>query len=306
MKDYEALIIGGGPAGITAALYLLRAGINIGWVEMLAPGGQVLMTEEIENYPGFPQGIKGYELIDKLTAHLESFDFDKIRDEVVAIEALPSKHKVKLSESEVTAKTIIICTGAKWKHLGIPGEDRLTGRGVSYCAVCDGNFFKNQDVACIGGGDTALEESLYLAKLVKKIYLIHRRDAFRGAKVYQDKVLKNPKIEVLYDTIATEFKGDTDLDGINIKNVKSGDESFLDVNGAFVFIGLDPAGGFYPQEIETDAIGFIKTDAEMMTNVPGIFAAGDIRSKNCRQVSTAVGDGATAAYNAQFYLEQNS
>ncbi|RQD64554.1 MAG: thioredoxin-disulfide reductase [Desulfonatronovibrio sp. MSAO_Bac4] len=306
MKDYESLIIGGGPAGITAALYLLRAGINIGWVEKLAPGGQVLMTEDIENYPGFPEGIKGYELIDKLTAHLDPFDFDKIRDEVVGIEAHPSTHKVKLSEREVTAKTVIICTGAKWKHLGIPGEDRLMGRGVSYCALCDGNFFRNQDVACIGGGDTALEESLYLSKLVRKIYLIHRRDAFRGAKVYQDKVLNNPKIEVLYDTIATEFKGDTDLEGISLKNVKTQDESFLNVNGAFVFIGLNPAGGFYPKEMETDSLGFIKTDPEMMTNVPGIFAAGDIRSKHCRQVSTAVGDGATAAYSAQFYLEQNS
>lgn len=306
MKDYEALIIGGGPAGITAALYLLRAGINIGWVEKLAPGGQVLMTEEIENYPGFPEGIKGYELIDKLTAHLDPFDFDKIRDEVVEIQAQSSKHKIKLTESEVTAKTVIICTGANWKHLDIPGEDRLTGRGVSYCAVCDGNFFRNQDVACIGGGDTALEESLYLSKLVRKIYLIHRRDAFRGAKIYQDKVFNNPKIEILYNTIATEFKGDTDLQGINLKNVKTNEESFLDVNGAFIFIGLKPAGGFYPQEMETDALGFIKTDAEMMTSIPGIFAAGDIRSKHCRQVSTAVGDGATAAYNAQFYLEKNS
>ncbi len=305
MKEYESLIIGGGPAGITAALYLLRAGIQTGWVERLAPGGQVLLTEAIDNYPGFPKGIKGYELIDNFTAHLESFEFDKIRDEVLAIESRNGHYLVSTSESQVSARTLIICSGAKWRKLGIPGENKFSGRGVSYCAVCDGNFFRGQEVACIGGGDTALEESLYLSKLVKKIYLIHRRDAFRGVKLYQDKVLNDPKIEVIYDTVAREFVGDSQLTGINLENVKTGSKSLLNVNGAFVFIGLDPAGGFFPPELEMDSQGFIKTDSEMLTNLPGIFAAGDIRSKRCRQVSTAVGDGATAAFNAQLFLEQN-
>ncbi len=305
MKEYESLIIGGGPAGITAALYLLRAGIQTGWVERLAPGGQVLLTEAIDNYPGFPKGIKGYELIDNFTAHLESFEFDKIRDEVLAIESRNGHYLVSMSESQVSARTLIICSGAKWRKLGIPGENKFSGRGVSYCAVCDGNFFRGQEVACIGGGDTALEESLYLSKLVKKIYLIHRRDAFRGVKLYQDKVLNDPKIEVIYDTVAREFVGDSQLTGINLENVKTGSKSLLNVNGAFVFIGLDPAGGFFPPELEMDSQGFIKTDSEMLTNLPGIFAAGDIRSKRCRQVSTAVGDGATAAFNAQLFLEQN-
>ncbi len=306
MKEYESVIIGGGPAGITAALYLLRAGINIGWVEKLAPGGQVLLTEVIDNYPGFPEGIKGYELIDKFNAHLDGFEFDRIRDEAVATTSSQGKHIVRLSEGEIAARTLIICTGAKWRKLGIPGENKYSGRGVSYCAVCDGNFFKGQEVACIGGGDTALEESLYLSKLVKKIYLIHRRDAFRGVKLYQDKVLSNPKIEVIYDTIPLEFVGDQDLTGIKLKNVKTGSGSLLNVDGAFIFIGLDPAGGFFPEGLETDARGFVKTDQEMVTSIPGIFAAGDIRSKHCRQVSTAVGDGAAAAYNAQAYLEELS
>ncbi len=305
MKEYESLIIGGGPSGITAALYLLRAGIKIGWVEKLAPGGQVLLTEAIDNYPGFPQGIKGYELIDKFTAHLDQFEFDKIRDEALEIKDRQDKYLVRFSESEVAARTLIICTGAQWRKLGVPGENKYSGRGVSYCAVCDGNFFRGQEVACIGGGDTALEESLYLSKLVSKIYLIHRRDAFRGARLYQDKVLKDPKIEVIYNTIATEFVGDTDLTGIKLKDVKTGSQSLLNINGAFVFIGLDPAGGFFPADLETDSQGFIKTDHEMVTSMPGVFAAGDIRSKYCRQVSTAVGDGATAAYNAQAYLEKN-
>jgi thioredoxin reductase (NADPH) len=305
MKEYESAIIGGGPSGITAALYLLRAGIKTAWVEKLAPGGQVLLTEAIDNYPGFPQGIKGYELIDKFTAHLDQFEFDKIRDEAVEIKAEPGKNVLRLSEKAIMAKTLIICTGAKWRKLGVPGENKYSGRGVSYCAVCDGNFFRGQDVACIGGGDTALEESLYLSKLVNKIYLIHRRDAFRGAKIYQDKVLNDPKIEVIYDTIATDFVGEEILTGVNLKNVKTGSRSSLNINGVFIFVGLDPAGGFFPSDLETDSHGFIKTDQEMRTNLPGIFAAGDIRSKFCRQVSSAVGDGATAAYNAQVYLEQN-
>ena len=306
MKEYESVIIGGGPAGITAALYLLRAGINVGWVEKLAPGGQVLLTETIDNYPGFPQGIHGFELIDKFTAHLDPFQFDKYRDEVLEIKTLQGKYLVRMAENQLTAKTLILSPGAEWRKLGVPGENKYSGRGVSYCAVCDGNFFKGQEVACIGGGDTALEESLYLSKLVKKIYLIHRRDAFRGAKYYQDKVLSDPKIHVIYDTVAEAFVGGELLTGIKLRNVKTDTESLLEVNGAFIFIGLDPAGGFFPPELETDPQGFIKTDQEMFTNLPGIFAAGDIRAKNCRQVSTAVGDGATAAYNAHVYLEQNS
>ncbi len=305
MKEYESLVIGGGPAGITAALYLLRAGVNMGWVEKLAPGGQVLLTEAIDNYPGFPEGIKGYELIDRFAAHLEPFDFDKIRDEVVEIRAEQGKYLVSLSEGQIRSKTLIICTGAKWRKLGIPGENKYSGRGVSYCAVCDGNFFRNQDVACIGGGDTALEESLYLSKLVRKIYLIHRRDAFRGLKVYQDKVFNDPKIEIVFDTVAEEFVGQESLSGVKLKNVKTGRESLLKVDGAFVFVGLDPAGMDYPRGMETDDRGFIITDQEMATSLPGVFAAGDIRSKLCRQVSSAVGDGATAAFNTHVYLEQN-
>ncbi len=307
MSEYESVVIGGGPAGITAALYLLRAGVQTAWVEKVSPGGQVLLTEKVENYPGFPEGIKGYELVDLFAAHLEGFEYDKYRDEVQAIRIQEDgKFQIQVAQQWIQAKTVIICTGATWKKLGIPGENKFNGRGVSYCALCDGNFFRNQEVACIGGGDTALEESLYLTKLVNKVHLIHRRDKFRGSKIYQDKVLNHPKIEIIYNTVPTEFLGEEDLEGVRLKNVQTNEESTLDVQGAFVFIGLIPQAEFLPQLVAKDEPGFIHTDAEMRTNIPGIFAAGDIRSKLCRQISTAVGEGATAAHNAQIYLEQTS
>ncbi len=304
MKEYESVVIGGGPAGVTAALYLLRAGIQVAWVEKLSPGGQVLLTETIENYPGFPQGIKGFELVDLFTAHLEGFEYDKIGDEATEIKASDGKFETVLSQESIISRSVIISTGANWKKLGVPGEGKFNGRGISYCALCDGNFFKDQEVACIGGGDTALEESLYLTKLVKKVYLIHRRDAFRGSRIYQDKVVNNPKIDILYNTVVREFTGDKELESVKLENVQTGEESDLEVQGAFVFIGLIPAAPSLPQEVETDELGFIKTDTEMSTSIPGLYAAGDIRSKLCRQITTAVGEGASAAHNVQVYLEK--
>ncbi len=304
MKEYESVIIGGGPAGITAALYLLRAGIQVAWVEKLSPGGQVLLTENIENYPGFPQGVKGFELVDLFTEHLEGFEYDKLRDEALGIKASDGKFEIELSQERISSRSVIISTGADWKKLGVPGEGKFNGKGISYCALCDGNFFKDQEVACIGGGDTALEESLYLTKLVKKVHLIHRRDAFRGSKIYQDKVLNNPKINILYNTVVREFTGDKDLENVKLLNVQTGEESDLNVQGAFVFIGLIPALPTLPQEVETDEQGFIITDTEMSTSIPGLYAAGDIRSKLCRQITTAVGEGATASHNVQVYLEK--
>jgi thioredoxin reductase (NADPH) len=304
MQEVDALVIGGGPAGMTAALYLLRAGVNMGWAERMAPGGQVLLTEKIENYPGFPEGVAGFELADKFAAHLEGFDFAKFTDEVQDIKFAPGNHQVLIGEDWVRTKAIILCTGAKWRKLGVPGEGKLTGRGVSYCAICDGNFFRGQEVACVGGGDTALEESLYLAKIVDKIHLIHRRDKFRGAKIYEDKVRANDKIELHMDSVVEELKGDSDLQAVRLRNVKSGETTDLPVSGAFIFIGVEPESDFIPDELDKNEQGFILTDAEMNCSVEGVFAAGDIRAKTCRQISTAVGDGATAAHNANLYLEK--
>jgi thioredoxin reductase (NADPH) len=272
-------------------------------VEKLSPGGQVLMTSEIENYPGFPTGLQGWELADKFAAHLESYPLDRINDEVRGIEFGQSVHTIKVGEEDVQAKAIILATGSRYRKLGVPGEERLLGKGVSYCALCDGNFFRDRDVAVIGGGNSALEEALYLARLVNKIYLIHRRDDFRGLACYQDKCFRHEKIEVLRSTVVEEMKGDTGLESLALHNVKTGERSSLEVDGAFVFVGFEPIMDFVPQAVDKDRNGVI-TDVEMRTNIPGVFAAGDIRSKMCRQVASAVGDGATAATAAFSYLEQ--
>ena len=305
MKRYDAVVIGGGPAGITAALYLCRAGVSVALVEMLAPGGQVLKTESIENYPGFPKGIKGWELADVFAEHLNEFSPDRYNDAVTRMDRIPEGWKLTVGKDEVTARSVILCSGANPRQLGIPREKELTGRGVSYCALCDGNFFRNQIVAVVGGGNAALEEALYLSRIASKVYLIHRREGFRGAKVYQDKVhAASDRIELVLNSVVTGLEGEGELKALVLKNIVSGESSRLEVNGLFIFIGYEPQSGFLPSDILLDAQGFVVTDCEMSTNLPGVFAAGDIRSKMCRQVTTAVGDGATAANSVSIYLEQ--
>ncbi len=304
MKTYDSFVIGGGPAGITACMYLLRAGLEIGWAERLSPGGQVLNTEVIENYPGFPEGVRGYELMAQMEKHLSSFEFDKYMDEVSSLYHSNKKNIIKVGEQEVSARTVIICSGAYHRQLGVPGEKELTGKGVSYCALCDGMFFKDQIIACVGGGNTALEESLYLSKLAKKVYLIHRRDEFRGYKIYQQRVFNEPNIEVIFDTVVQEIEGTDKVEGVKLKNKKSGKSSFIKVDGVFIFVGMAPNINFVPNDLEMDDRGFIITDIEMRTNLPGIFAAGDVRSKRCRQVVTATGDGAAAAHSAYLFLSK--
>jgi len=303
MKSYDAVVIGGGPAGMTAALYLLRAGVKTAMIEKLSPGGQVLMTSEIENYPGFPDGLQGWELADKFAGHLEHYDLDRINDEVRDIEVGTTLHTIKVGEEDVQTKAIILATGSRYRKLGIPGEERLLGKGVSYCALCDGNFFRGQDVAVIGGGNSALEEALYLARLVNKVYLIHRRDEFRGLICYQDKCFTHDKIEVIRNTHVDEIQGADGVETLALRDATSGDVSQLKVDGTFIFVGFEPIMDFVPDDIEKESNGVV-TDVEMRTNVPGIFAAGDIRAKMCRQVASAVGDGATAANAAFTYLEQ--
>ena len=290
---------------MTAALYLLRAGVKTLMIEKMAPGGQVLMTEEIENYPGFPEPLKGYELADRLSAHLDLYPHENIMDEVREIRVGNPIHEIHVGDQVVGAKTIILTTGARYRNLGVPGEQRLVGRGVSYCALCDGNFFRDRTVAVVGGGNSALEEALYLARLVKKLYLIHRRDDFRGAVCYQDKCFTHEKIDVLRSTVVDEIVGADDVESLVLSNTKTGAKSSLDVDGVFIFVGFEPVVSFVPSKVEMESNGII-TDVEMRTNVPGIFAAGDIRAKLCRQVATAVGDGATAATSAFAYLEQLS
>lgn len=302
MKSYDAVVIGGGPAGMTAALYLLRAGVKTAMIEKLSPGGQVLLTSEIENYPGFPEPLQGWELADKFAAHLEGYPLDRISDEVRGIEIGSTQHIIK-AEEDIQTKVIVLATGSRYRKLGIPGEERLLGRGVSYCAMCDGNFFRGKDVAVIGGGNSALEEALYLARLVNKVYLIHRREDFRGMFCYQDKCFKNDKIEVLRNTVVDEIVGADEVESLALRSTSTGETSSLTIDGTFIFVGFEPIMDYVPESIDKDSNGIL-TDIEMRTNVPGIFAAGDIRSKMCRQVASAVGDGATAANAAFTYLEQ--
>lgn len=308
MREFDAAVFGGGPAGMTAALYLVRAGINVAMIEKLSPGGQMLLTSEIENYPGFPEGLQGWELSDLMAKHFEhygasEYPHERIMDEVKSIETGNGYHDIVMAEETIRVKAAIFATGAKYKNLCVPGEERLMGRGVSYCALCDGNFYRDMEVAVIGGGNSALEEALYLARICSKVHLIHRRDDFRGAVCYQNKCFTHEKIEVHRSSVVEEVNGDSEVKSLTLKNVKTGETSELEVPGVFIFVGFDPVMEYVPDEVEKNSNGII-TDVEMNTNIRGLFAAGDIRSKNCRQVASAVGDGATAATAAITYIEQ--
>ena len=303
---YDAAVIGAGPAGITAALYLVRSGVSVALIESGAPGGQVLSTAEIENYPGFPKGVKGWELADLFDAHLAEYPVARVRGDVSSVTSVEGNtFRISLSEGEaLDAKSIVVCSGAKHRDLGAPGEEEFRGRGVSYCAVCDGNFYRGRDVVVVGGGNSALEEALYLSRIVNKVYLVHRRDAFRGAKVYEEKIRKTDNIELVTKSVIDEIRGDNvGMNAVAVRNVESGETRIIEAEGLFVYVGMAPVTSFMPEGLTLDAAGFIVTDAEMCASIPGIFAAGDVRSKRCRQVSSAVGDGATAATAAISYLE---
>ncbi|MCQ2444647.1 MAG: FAD-dependent oxidoreductase [Mailhella sp.] len=308
---YDAVVIGAGPAGITAALYLVRSGLRTALVESSAPGGQILSTAEIENYPGFPKSVKGWELADLFEAHLAPYPVDRLRGEVSAVEPTSGEggpFRIILAEgAPVEAKAVVACTGARHRKLGAPGEDTYAGMGVSYCAVCDGNFYRGRRVAVVGGGNSALEEALYLSRIVDRVSLIHRRSAFRGSMVYQEKVRAAENIDIVTDTVIDEIRGSkAGMDSLAVRNIVTGELGTIAAEGLFVYVGMDPVSAYLPAAVEKDSAGFINTDAEMRTSLPGIFAAGDIRSKHCRQVSTAVGDGATAAMSVLAYVEQTN
>ncbi|MDR2743976.1 MAG: FAD-dependent oxidoreductase [Desulfovibrio sp.] len=303
MKLYDAVVIGGGPAGITAAMYLARSACSVLMCEQLTLGGQVLMTEALENYPGHPKGVRGYELADLFIAHLENLPVDRVAGAVNSVTGAAGKFTVRAGH-EYAGKTVLACTGARHRTLGLDREEALLGHGVSYCALCDGNFFRGQTVAVVGGGNSALEEALYLSKIAGKVYLIHRREVFRGSKTFLERLQETGNVVILPNTIIAKLHGDPVLTGLTLKNAQSGQERHLPADGLFVYVGIEPATDFLPAELQRDTRGFVLTDIEMRTNIPGIFAAGDIRSKLCRQVITAAGDGATAAQAAFIFLEQ--
>ena len=300
---YDVIIIGGGPAGLTAGLYNARARLNVLLLERLAPGGQVLTTDWVENYPGFPDGISGFELMDRMKTQAEKFGLKIQSDEVSGLELSPERKAVLTVAGPLETKSIILCCGANWKKLGIEGEDRLMGKGISFCATCDGPFYRDQEVAVIGGGDTAVEEAIFLTRFVSKVHLIHRRNKLRAAKVLQERAMSHEKIEFIWDSIPVKILGGNGVEGIELQNVKSEKVFRKNVQGVFVFIGTVPNTEMLKGQIKLDLNGFVVTDDHMQTSIPGVFAAGDIRSKIFRQISTAVGEGATASYAVEKYLE---
>ncbi|MGD8229497.1 MAG: thioredoxin-disulfide reductase [Desulfobacteraceae bacterium] len=300
---HDIIIIGGGPAGLTAGLYTARARLNVMLLERLAPGGQVLNTDWVENYPGFPDGISGFELVERMKTQAERFDLPIELEEVMELAFSPEKKTVVTNKRRLEAKALIIATGATPKKLGIEGEDLLTGKGVSYCATCDGPFYKDQEVVVIGGGDTALEEAIFLTRFASTIHLAHRRDELRAVKLLQDRAMAQEKIKFIWDTIPLKILGENGVEGIELKNVKTGEISRKEAQGVFIFIGTKPNADLIKGMVTQDESGFVISDDKTQTSVPGVFAAGDIRSKPWRQISTAVGEGATAAFYAEKYLE---
>ncbi len=300
--DHDLVIIGAGPAGLTAGLYAARARMNVLLIEKAVPGGQIIVTDWIENYPGFPEGISGFDLAEKMKIQAEALGLNMDTAEVQSLNLSPDVKEVMLQDKTITTKSLIIASGASPKKLGI-GEDRYMGKGISFCATCDAPFFKEKTVVAIGGGDTAVQEAIYLTKFVKKVYLIHRRDELRATKILQERAFANDKIEILWDTIATGVDGFFGIEGVHVKHVKTGEEKTLKADGCFIWVGILPNTAFLKDAVDTDAYGFIRADAQMQTNIPGVFAAGDVRNTPLRQVSTAVGDGAIAAVSAEHYLE---
>jgi thioredoxin reductase (NADPH) len=301
--DYDLVIIGGGPAGLTAGLYAARARLNVILIEKVVPGGQVLTTDLIENYPGFPEGISGPDLIQKMTEQVKKFELTIESNEVISLDLSEPVKKIKLSDRTITSHTIIIATGASPKKLGIPGEDIFFGRGLSTCATCDAPFYKNKIVAAVGGGDTAVQESIFLTKFVKKVYLIHRRDQLRATKILQEQAFANDKIEFIWDSVLTSIDGSANVEKITVKNVKTGDTKEFSVDGCFIWTGILPNTKFLKDAIKVDDYGFISVDSNMQSSVPGVFAAGDVRSTGLRQIVTAVGDAAIAVFSAEHYIE---
>lgn len=299
---YDLLIIGSGPAGLAAAIYAQRARLHAAVIEKLpASGGQVLNTIDVDNYPGMP-GVGGYELGMKFREHADHLGAVFLDDEIKAVKDQKDRKLLTGEKGTYVAKTVLIATGAMHRELGVPGEEALKGRGVSYCATCDGAFFRNKTVAVVGGGDVALEDGIFLSRMCKKVYLIHRRDRLRGAKSLQETFLSRDNTEVLWDTVVEEIQGEDRVENIRLKDVKTGQASDLPVQGVFIAVGIAPQSEAFAGLVEMEG-GYIRAGEDCVTSVPGIFAAGDVRTTPLRQVLTAAADGANAVASAERYLE---
>jgi thioredoxin reductase (NADPH) len=304
MKEFhEAVVIGGGPAGLTAGIYLMRAGIDALLIEQGVVGGTPMKYEHVENYPGFPEGIESRELMDRMASQARRFGL-VIKDfcQVSEVGRREGKLITRAGDDEIESLGVIVATGTESVKIDIPGEAELMGRGVSNCATCDGMFFKDLDVAVIGGGDAAIQEGLTLANLARKVYVIHRRDALRAQKIIQDRAFKNPKMEFLWNKVPTEMVGKDQVESIKLRDTKTGERSEIKVDGIFVYVGSRPNTLFLGDLVEKDQAGFIVTDENLLTRTEGLYVAGDARKKSLRQISTAVGDGALAAVSLERHI----
>lgn len=303
MNQAELIIVGGGPAGLTSAIYSARALIDTVVIEKMLPGGQPILTSFIENYPGFPEGISGPELAERLESQARRFGAKIITSKPVEeVLRVDDGFEIKTEEESFFSKAVIIATGTSPRKLNVPGEDTFTGRGVSYCAVCDGAFYKDKVVAVVGGGDSAIVEAIYLTRFASKVYVIHRRDQLRAEKILQERAFANSKITFIWNTVVQGIEGGKKVELLKLKDVKTEKVSDLPIDGLFVYIGSIPNSSMVRNLVELDENGFIVTDNSMRTNIPGLFAAGDVRSNTFRQLATAVGDGAIAANSAEKYL----
>ncbi|MBQ2893619.1 MAG: thioredoxin-disulfide reductase [Oscillospiraceae bacterium] len=299
---YDMIIIGGGPGGYTAALYAARAGLKVAVLEKLSAGGQMALTSQIDNYPGFQDGVDGFQLGEQMQQQAERFGAETVLAEVTGVELKGKEKKIITSEGAFYSKTVVIATGADPRELGLPEEKALVGRGVNYCAACDGMRYRGKTVVVIGGGNTAVADALQLSRIAQKVILVHRRDQLRATQVYHDQLLRTPNIELRWNSQVAELLHDGKLTGVKLRNVRTGEESAVQCDGVFVSIGRAPITALFAGQLSLDESGYIIAGESTETNTPGVFAVGDVRTKVLRQVVTAVSDGAMAAHYAEEYL----
>ena len=301
---YDMIIIGGGPGGYTAALYAARAGLNVIVLEKLSAGGQMALTSQIDNYPGFENGIDGFELGEKMQTGAEKYGAKTEYAEVFSVDLNTSPKIVETSEGIFYGHTVVLATGASPRDLGISGEKELIGRGIHYCAACDGMFYKDKTVVIVGGGNTAAADAFVLSRIAKKVILVHRRDTLRATKIYHDPLMKAENVEFHWNSVVSEFISDGKVTGIKIKDVNTGEESVINCDGIFISVGRKPATELVKNQLKLDSAGYIIADETTKTSIPGIYAIGDVRTKKVRQIVTAVSDGAVAAHEAEEYLAE--
>ena len=303
--EYDVAIIGGGPAGLAAALYAARGGMKTVIFEKALVGGQITTTADVENYPGFEDNMSGFDIADKMRKQAEKFGTEIKQENIKSIQTDNFYKVVETDSDKYNVKSVILATGANPSKLGVQGEAKYTGRGVSYCATCDGALYRDKTVAVVGGGDSAVEEAIFLTKFAKKVYIIHRRDELRAVKLIQKRAFENDKIEIIWDSIVKEIKGGDFIEQVELYNKKTKETNQLNLDGIFIYVGIIPNNELVKSDVELDEQGFILTDETMGTKVPGLYVAGDVVHKILRQVVTAASDGATAAFSAEKWTEEN-